>query len=207
MKKLLSVILSAFIFVIPVVNAIAIDEDKIISPELYSELLQAEADKYDIKISLSKNEQNPIFTIKDLEDSKSIINSMSKMSVKQTETFYNTENDIVVKGLMPVDVTRTASFYIYCNIGNANMKLTATATKNAQDNSIINIGSSSAYQSGSYSNFKSWTTKSITTRSNYPQTGYVEYCVKGTAVYEKRTIGGTTGFTQDVVEYVNINFK
>lgn len=175
----------------------------------YQNIVQKEADKYDIKINVIKYDASKEITSetiqRGIEEVKDYANSLKIVDVEDQR---NDNSDLSAYSMI-VSRTRTGSFYIENIYGSAYMKVALGVSIDLQNSAVVSVNSKSAYQSGAFVNFVSWQTTGITTTINSPSVGYVAATIqgRGTFSYADPVTGVTTGYTSSFTKRVNVNCK
>lgn len=175
----------------------------------YQSAVQQEADKYGINISILEYDESKPITNEIIQYGVAAVDNYADSLKVADITTYEIDESEVVPASMIVNRTRTGSFLISNAYGSADMKVSLGVTVDLQNGAVVSVNSKSAYQLGTFVNFQSWQTTSISTTVNSPSTGYVAAVVKGrgTFSYADPYTSITTGYTSSFTKQVNVNCK
>lgn len=198
MKKLLQII---FAFIISISFCPIYAEDTTyISKEEYFTKLKEEAKKYNVDIEITTYPE--IITDEVLSDSiQNVHNIASSFKVSSIRFSNNSSKDISLASNMPVTANRygyfdvTAGGFLSCTI-----KVTLNVTTNIDNHTVLHVNSKRTNQDGVAYGFNSWETYSISTKLNYPKTGFVGATVTGHCTFSAY---GVT-YSKDVSSYAKV---
>lgn len=212
MKKIIGLVMCLLLCVSVELPAMAVEDNDTIPVDEFVEIVKAEAALHGLECEVLSYDPTVSLTKKDLEQVLADLNSNALSGAVAVAGANGVQAHGVSpesESVSPLSMYETKNVYEYFSLSNecglAGFQISANVTIDLQNNYVVSINSVNVKQSGASVNFVSWTTNSITKKTNSPSSGYITLTVTGTLTTEYTALGMTFGFSSDHTVTKEIN--